>query len=369
MNSIEKAAEITMSESTEREYFYRYNLLLLRYARAKRELGTEADPLDFCRWLCLLKMQEKWRYSTWRVYRSAVIFGLDNQVKVRSGFNADIVEQGINLLYGRPGELVLADSDREWWGSFQVAALCSSRPLRTSTQKQKALPEDIFEAIFALLVGDWSARRYSGQLLRWLLAGRLTGLRPVEWVAASLMEGRGSPPALHVRNAKATNGRSNGETRILVLEDFSEEHLIVVRAQLAQCKAADDQGRFKAFHKACSQFLAEVTKHLYPRRKLRPTLYSARHQFLANAKASGRTSREVAALAGHASAETAKTHYARSNVGDETAPRVLPIPTQVDTVKDVRDWTPGTRKSPSRSPGGVDGTVDPTVPGVIVTGS
>ena len=45
------------------------------------------------------------------------------------------------------------------------------------------------------------------------------------------------------------------------------------------------------------------------------TLYSARHQFAADAKAAGLSKAEIAALMGHRSIETAGEHYGRRSAG------------------------------------------------------
>jgi len=277
------------------------------------------------------------------------------EAKRRGGLWEESVELGINLLYGNAGELVLTDSDREWGKSFQFAALSAANVPRTSSNKEKALPNDIYEAIFSLLSGEWADRKRSNALLIWMEAARLTGLRPIEWSTAALHIPGSTPPELSVRNAKATNGRANGEVRVLVLFGFEEHHINAIRSQIHQCQAEVARGGFAAFHKTCGGLLALAAKHLYPRRKHRPTLYSARHQFIANAKASGHSAREVAALAGHASTDTAKTHYSRANLGSEGAPSVIPIPSQVQTVRDGRDWTPGGRQTPLNRPIRKDG--------------
>jgi hypothetical protein len=59
--------------------------------------------------------------------------------------------------------------------------------------------------------------------------------------------------------------------------------------------------------------LASIRKKLGIREKI--TLYSARHQFIADAKASGLTLYEIAALVGHASIRTASEHYGKKKVG------------------------------------------------------
>lgn len=60
-----------------------------------------------------------------------------------------------------------------------------------------------------------------------------------------------------------------------------------------------------------------------PTRKA-PTLYSTRHQAIANAKAGGYSEYEIAALFGHISAYTADKHYGRAVYGGSSTVRIQP---------------------------------------------
>ena len=59
------------------------------------------------------------------------------------------------------------------------------------------------------------------QFLRaWLRAAIVTGLRPVEWKSAQLVNNNGEY-YLKIQNAKNTNGRSHGIDRTLLLKNFT----------------------------------------------------------------------------------------------------------------------------------------------------
>ena len=63
------------------------------------------------------------------------------------------------------------------------------------------------------------------------------------------------------------------------------------------------------------------------------SLYTSRHQFVADAKRAGRSKMEVASLMGHSSDETATIHYGRRIQGrGESVP--LPDPEEVARVRD-----------------------------------
>ena len=46
-----------------------------------------------------------------------------------------------------------------------------------------------------------------------------------------------------------------------------------------------------------------------------PTIYSTRHQAVANARADGLSQKEIAALFGHSSTNTARRHYGKRTAG------------------------------------------------------
>jgi len=73
---------------------------------------------------------------------------------------------------------------------------------------------------------------------------------------------------------------------------------------------------------------------LWPKRTSHATLYSMRHQFSANAKASGFTREEIAALMGHAVDTTATQHYGKKTAGYEMI-TVRPDPAEVARIRSV----------------------------------
>jgi integrase len=145
------------------------------------------------------------------------------------------------------------------------------------------------------------------------LAGLATGLRPKEWLHAQYDPKRNQ---LTVRNAKATNSRSHGETRILHLENFDEQLQQILQYHLQHVASYKDNfDAFAKFYDRCRSAIYEANKKLWPRRKTKISLYSARHQFVEDAKKAGVSLEELAAILGHASIETATFHYGRKAAG------------------------------------------------------
>ncbi len=178
---------------------------------------------------------------------------------------------------------------------------------RLAQKKQKSLPASDLLA----LDRDIAARRtrYADVARLWLWAGVLTGLRPGEWRETALSA---DGLTLIVRNAKHSNGRANGSHRHLHLDAMSPDERAAI-ARMVDLSAATDN--FTRLYHRVRKIVRESAKRCWPQRLRRPSLYSARHQWAANAKRVY-SKRVVAALAGHASEATAGIHYARRQKGE-----------------------------------------------------
>tara|TARA_Y100001960_G_scaffold321323_1_gene395794 strand:- start:23233 stop:24285 length:1053 start_codon:yes stop_codon:yes gene_type:complete len=180
---------------------------------------------------------------------------------------------------------------------------------RTSAKKQKHLSIQDLKKLDKEL--SRSKSQWSVPTRIWLRAGILTGLRPVEWRGAKLIENNDSV-ALLVNNAKNTNNRANGETRTLHLNHLKPEDINIIKSHLRVVgKFNEKKSDWESLYQGCSNLLRNKNKIIFPLRKKHPTLYSARHQFSANAKASGCKPEEIAALMGHASDLTAQMTYGK----------------------------------------------------------
>lgn len=202
--------------------------------------------------------------------------------------------------------------------------------IRTSRKKQKHLSIKDLKKIDNELAESKSIWGKSTRI--WLRAGILTGLRPVEWRKSELIEGNGDL-LLKVLNAKNTNNRANGEFRHLNLNHLKQNEINIIKNHLKICEQfSDTKDNWEGFYKGCSNLLRNKTRIAFPNRKRYPTLYSSRHQFSANSKASGCRPEEIAALMGHASDLTAQMTYGKKINGTRgRKPKILN-----DEVKTVR---------------------------------
>lgn len=282
------------------------------YSRCAAETDVEApSAAGFAAWLRAIR--PGLRTSTWRTYRLAAAFMLEGHPDA----DAPAVAAGLDGLPAPPRV---------------------SRPRRTSARRAKAVPP---EDLLAILRAIGASRSRYAQILRtWIIATICTGLRPCEWASATLA-GR----TLNVRCAKFEEGwRGLSETRSLDLGELAPDDLDAVRrmAQLGAGWHAD--GEFAARHEACAALLRRTCAELWPRRPRRPTLYSFRHVFAANAKVEA-PPEVVAALLGHAATRTAETHYGRRRDAWKRGRPPLPEPAPGATSK-VRLNARGHRWSP-----------------------
>jgi integrase len=235
----------------------------------------------------------KWLYGrrtaitarTFRLYRAALAFYYDH--------------------HGKEGDLIRNTShDRD---------CVKAKHGLTSSRKKKYIPQKSAGRLVSLLRnhggkwGDFTADVFQATLS--------CGLRPIEWNTAKLVGDR-----LCIQNAKATNGRGNGPVRTLILHAEAADQASKVIDRIKRLP------RGVNWHNAVRVTLRTVRMQYYP--KSQYTLYTARHQFSANAKAS-ESRRRVADLMGHRSVDTAAVHYGRRVSGwkqDRAVPAYLGMP-------------------------------------------
>lgn len=291
--------------STKKAYLHRVALLK---AQCVRELRLDAidrlDPGVLVDWL--IGKSGEYARSTWRQYRAAVAFCLESA-------SDPLTCSARDRLMSAP-----------WTGRLK-------RTTRTSGNKAKKISvEDLVK--ISRFLRDLKAQTASLTGI-WLWAGIYTGARPGEWFTARLHHPQGSGAvALEFDNAKATNGRANGKTRTLYLTGMSKDEIRHLESFIRVVQDRQDEAAFQRLYNKCRKMMYWAARCALGTRPQYPTLYTGRHQFIANAKRAGCSRREVAALVGHASDLTAGLHYGRRSAGND-ALRVTPDPEAVATVR------------------------------------
>jgi hypothetical protein len=310
-NNINDALEgfqvTSRTDKTKEDYSSRAIQLI---KRAKKELEIpnyeELDVRQFVVWLSEKKASIA--RTTWRQYKSSVVYYLEHHHDVQSAVEA--------LEYLK--EIT------------SVGALTTTE--RTSSLKLKKVSFEDWKKLDDHLSQE--NKKWHEQLRMWLRASIITGLRPVEWRNALIVQHNGMN-ALKIQNAKNTNGRGHGPTRTLLLEDITEEDLRAIKGHLNNVRTFIGMDEYEYFYKGCAISLYKACRQCWPRRKKHITLYSTRHQFSSNAKSSGFSKIEVAAMMGHAVDITATVHYGRKIAGNESL-GVSPIEEDVSRVRSIK---------------------------------
>jgi integrase len=312
----------TRSETTKTSYGRRTQNLLLK---CRTEMGIAPhEALDHRRFVgWLITNKPNWSRNTWRQYKAAAVYSLEKEAD-----HSDIAHEALEALL-----------------PVDVEG-CPRKTNKTSAKKLKRFPLRDYRALDKWLTdhqGSWNE-----DLRRWLAAGLLTGLRPSEWANAKMTD-HGGEPALVVKNAKATNKRAHGPNRTVLLGGLTDSERALIGAHVRRAVEWQQADRFAGFYHGCAAVLARSCRQIWPKRDKYPTLYSARHQFSADAKASGLLPEEIAALMGHAVDNTATKHYGRKSAGVEML-RVRPDPAEVARVRQaftMRHAPPSPGVSPS----------------------
>jgi len=300
-------AKPTRTEQTERSYRQRTKDLV---RRCRKEFSIHPhEALDYRRfvgWLVTQKTQ--WSRPTWRQYKASVVYVLEQESELR---HDAVAQEALE---------VLLPIDVEG---------CPARTKRTSATKLKKFPLKEYRAILARL--DKHPTPWAADLIRWLGSSLLVGLRPQEWGNTQYTSFAGED-ALITKNAKATNNRAHGPTRTILLGGLTDDERNMIKMHVDRSQAFSKANDFNRYYHGCAATLARVVRNLWPNRKEYVTLYSARHQFSADAKASGLAPDELAALMGHAVDITAAKHYGKKTAGFEMV-RVRPDPEEVKKIR------------------------------------
>jgi hypothetical protein len=311
--------------SRQADYLKRGAGLLRRY-RHQNKIAVEhedIDPVDFVNWFFGLKNTVV--QGAWRLYRAAMIATVQIMPHDRVDEALDLIETDVG---------VESDEAR----SKQRGRRAGVTPLPRAC----AMPKEHYDRMVGA-VRFFSRSERAPILQDWLVAGMNTGLSPIEWELADL-EMRQDPTRfsgrrawLHVVNAKATNGRAYCISRTLDISDFSDETFGAVERLVRVANQWTLEMEFSAGFSRCQQICYELSVALFPRLGTLYSLYTPRHQFIANMKRV--YDREtVAALVGHRTVETQVEHDRKRRQGwmdPDITERPSAMPDQVAQVRQI----------------------------------
>jgi len=294
-------SKFNRTSQTEDIYLKRALNIAARF-RSESGIDWQEEPFMFVGWL--LDQRRELAKPSWRNYKAAVHYLL---------VSADLEHVAEYL-------------------AVQNNEACLHKGRYTSAHKQKGLPDKKLGPILDEILNSRKSK-YGELLGLWLLAGRVTGLRPMEWFNARL-----DGDILCVKNAKYSNGRSHGDQRHLDLSQVDPQKFNYVKTFLELLTQHSKDSKPEDIYHACRKRMMGITKKLWPQHKRRPTLYSVRHQFAVDLKKSGMSFEEVAALFGHATDRTVNDHYGKKNAqGSGDCRGIKADPKEILRVKKVMD--------------------------------
>ena len=182
--------------------------------------------------------------------------------------------------------------------------------------KRKAIPKADLNALIEQLTEMSSGSKgiWAGRTQRWLLAGLATGVRPIEWLRTSWVDE--SKTAIRVAGSKVKEdvpgfmrGSENEEDYIpkeieRTIPILNEADRLAVDAHMESIRLEVIDGNlgFERYRSICGVTIHRACKKLWDGKKTY-SLYSARKQFSANARAEFGDAR-AAELMGHSRADT-----------------------------------------------------------------
>lgn len=237
-------------------------------------------------------------------------------------------------------------------------------PTKTSARKKKSVSDSELVELTNYLLGE-GGTKISRETYNFFVSGIMTGMRPCEWsqsvlkiivdsaeyglqyfggienVDAEKVDGL----RIVVQNAKATNGRAHGDSRTLSFLNLTPKEIDVLLDHWRSVERECRSGTFPLFQRQCSDKLRYAGHKLWPSKRKRISLYSGRHQSMANGKASNLPPKVIAAMHGHATDRTAGEHYGRKQFG--VAGRVyMEVPEEeIARVREIpSNWNPPGRE-------------------------
>lgn len=270
----------------------------MRHPKDTSQLLRVMSLPNAIRW-CVEFHVPTWSSSTWRMCRAGYLMLL-NASKQQGRMSQEEYDQLHAILFDAKG---LKKSERE---------------RKTSARRKKNVTAEQIQAIESY-VSKKPSLTWGAALVIWLKASVATGLRPNEWRTASLREEDGRL-LLTSPNFKHNEIRSFGPTREIDITGLEPDWQLNVKKQIAIIQAIKDDSEtsLDEHYRGCSALLLSINKRLWPRRKFNVNLYTGRHQFSANAKASDSCSEvERAAMMGHKTTKTSRERYGRKGNGSK----------------------------------------------------
>lgn len=240
--------------------------------------------------------------SSWRIIRAGLKLIVDSQCS-RGKISKEKAEELKDLMH-----------EKCWKTKSEKISLGES--LNSTSKRKKSITQDEYDSICNFINSpDKIPPLWGEPMLLWLTCSMLTGLRPNEWIGASLVEKEGGKLNLVVKNFKHDEVRAPGEYRVLDISDLNVDEVEMIRQHISMAKTMRSQNMWDKYYRGCSNLLGYVNGVIFRRKSKMISLYTGRHQFTANLKASDMKPKERSALLGHSSTQTQVAHYGKRRSG------------------------------------------------------
>ena len=314
---ISKAGRLKVaSAETQQEYLAVGRRLVGRFKRESdiHDVPLEdLDPREFANWL--LGLKPFITRNTWRKYRASAI-------AIVQTIPSTYLDDAVAMLNQ---DLQVGDDDAP-----VVQTKKKSESDTGASNRAKRIEHHHFQQL-KLQLRVTTRSQAQAWLRDWMEAGINTGLRPMEWALTSLERrpDRRYPNGrvwLHVVSAKAADGRATHRT--LDLSNFSTGALEAVERMVNRSREWVLSGQWSYHQHEVAKLFRTMCQRMFPRMQKQYTLYSLRHQFIANMKTIY-SREEVAAMVGHISIETQVEHYGKKRVAwDSNLIAEVPMPVE-----------------------------------------
>jgi integrase len=284
------------SDKTIASYLERSAQIVARFTR-ETGLCVFKDQFRFEMWLSQKKTT--WTQSTWRRYKAGLIVWCDKEdyaslkIALKNTSNEGCKDDKCRL------------PAKERKTSGKRAKKVSDEELKTIKNATKSLPKRSYWAREGMSV---------------FFTCLYTGMRPCELETAEIIPGEfPGDEVIKITNGKQDKERAHGEFRHLTITDFPSSWKADIRKQLSRSKRTRNATGHKISHKTYIHHagigFSNLIQRLFPNKDLHITIYTARHQFSANAKRNGKSREQVAAMMGHRTTRTAGLHYGKRRSG------------------------------------------------------
>ena len=301
--------------------------LLERYKRENcgKLADEDVDPGAFTEWL--LSLRPFLSTSSWRVYRCSAVAVI--QTIPHPGLNEAIA-------------VLLGDGRRAADSARAVDRRTREKEdVKTSATRAKRLDYLHYSKICSEL-RNLSRAAAVDWLEDWLVAGISTGVLPSEWPRAHLevrLLGDRRKIWLHVVNCVHTTELVSGTYRTLDISDYRPKTLQAIERMVKRAHQWAMEGKTSQRRSDCTQLFYQVCDTLFPRMQVKYSLFSLRHQFIANMK-SVLSAAEVSALIGGIAAESSPEHYVkRRSAWDKFYILDIPVPIEQQVKRVQRRMT------------------------------